>query len=60
MTKCPKIQDIPHKCAKEPLDRVHTDLCWPISPISREGYKYIINIIDEAFSMQFVYYFPLP
>ena len=56
MTKCPKIQDIPHKCAKEPLDRVHTDLCGPINPKSREGYKYIINFIDKASSMLFVYF----
>ena len=56
MTKCPKIQDIPQKCAKEPLDRVHTDICGPINPTSREGYKYVINFIDEASSMLFVYF----
>ena len=56
MTKCPKIQDIPQKCAKQPLERVHTDICGPINPTSREGYKYIINFIDEASSMLFVYF----
>ena len=56
MTKCPKIQDIPQKCAKEPLDRVHIDICGPINLTSREGYKYVIDFIDEASSMLFVFF----
>ena len=55
MTKCPKIHDKPQKCAKEPLDRVHTNICGPINPTSLKGYKYVINFIDEVSSMLFVY-----
>ena len=56
MTKCPKTHDIPQKYAEKPLDRVHTDICGPILPTSREGFKYIINFIDEYSSMLFVYF----
>ena len=48
MAKCPKIQDIPQKCAKEPLDRVYTYF-WTITPTSREGYKCIINLAYSLF-----------
>ena len=42
--------------ATKPLDRVHSDICGPIQPVSREGYKYIINFVDEYSSMLFVYF----
>ena len=47
---------MPHKSAKEPLDRVHTDVCGLINPTTHEGYKYSISFIDEASSMLFVYF----
>lgn len=31
--------------ASKPLELVHTDLCGPITPISREGYKYFLIFI---------------
>ena len=33
--------------AKQPLELIHMDICSPVTPTSREGYKYIINCIDE-------------
>ncbi|XP_028413779.1 uncharacterized protein LOC114536624 [Dendronephthya gigantea] len=55
MTKLPKSQDDPPVCYA-PLERVHTHVCGPIYPVPREGYKYIINFIDEFSSMLFVYF----
>ena len=55
MTRLPKSSDDPPKYATKPLDRVHTDVCGPIEPASKEGYRYIINFIDEYSSMLFIY-----
>ena len=52
----PKSADIPVVKAQKPLERVHSDICGPINPTSQEGYKYIINFIDEYSSMIFVYF----
>jgi transposase InsO family protein len=56
MTKLPKSYDDPPTYATQPLQRVHSDLCGPIEPVSREGHKYIINFVDEYSSMLFVYF----
>ena len=56
MKKCPKTHDIPQKYAEKHHDRVHTDICVPILPTSREGFNYIVNFIDEYSSMLFVYF----
>lgn len=56
ITKQPKSQDDPPRRATKPLERVHTDLCGPIEPSSKEGYRYVINFIDEHSSMLFVYF----
>ena len=56
ITKQPKSSDEYTTHAKQPLERVHKDICGPITPTSREGYKYIINFIDEHSSMLFVYF----
>ena len=55
MTRLPKSQDELIPYATQPLQRVHSDVCGPIDPVSREGHKYIINFIDEYSSMIFVY-----
>jgi len=49
-----KSQDESPAHAKKPI-RLHTDLAGPISPISREGHKFVINFIDEYLSMIFLY-----
>jgi transposase InsO family protein len=54
-TRQPKTHDTPTITATKPLERVHTDLCGPITPTSRDGHKYVINFIDEYSSMIFVY-----
>lgn len=33
--------------AKRPLERVHSDLCGPISPMTQDGKKYILTFIDD-------------
>ena len=55
MTRLPKSHDNPPIYATKPLERVHSDLCGPISPSSREGHHYIMNFIDEYSSMIFIY-----
>ncbi len=55
ITKQPKSKDIPNIKATHPLERVHSDVCGPINPSSREGFKYIINFVDEYSGMLFVY-----
>ena len=37
----------PDKRATAPFEFVHTDLNGPISPVSKEGFKYIINFTDD-------------
>ena len=56
LTRTPKnYHDTPPR-ADKPLRRVHTDICGPIEPQSHEGYRYVINFIDEYSSMLFVYF----
>lgn len=56
LTRTPKnYHDVPPR-ADKPLTRVHTDICGPIDPQSRDGYRYVINFIDEYSSMLFVYF----
>ena len=56
MSKLPKSNDEKPIHATHPLERIHSDICGPISPKSREGYNYIINFVDEYSSMVFVYF----
>lgn len=55
MTKQPKSQDDEPILATKPLERVHSDIQGPIGPPSREGYRYVINFVDEYSSMLFTY-----
>ena len=41
--------------ATKPFEKVNSDLCGPITPPSREGYRYIIDFIDEFSGIGFVY-----
>eukprot|EP00794_Sanderia_malayensis_P020928 gene20928-22982_t len=56
MTKLPKSVDESPVFATHPLEHVHSDVCGPINPTSREGYRYIINFVDEYSSMLFIYF----
>ena len=56
MTRQPKTNDEKPIHATRPLERIHSDICGPINPKSREGYNYIINFVDEYSSMIFVYF----
>lgn len=46
----------PDARATEPLGLVHTDLAGPISPESREGFKYTLSFTDDFSSAVFVYF----
>ncbi|CAI7787450.1 unnamed protein product [Closterium sp. NIES-53] len=37
--------------ASEPLKLVHTDLCGPITPVSKGGARYVLTLIDDATRM---------
>lgn len=54
-TRQPHSQDIKPSLATQPLERVHSDPSGPITPTSREGHNYVMNLIDEFSSMVFVY-----
>lgn len=41
--------------AKKPLELVHTDVCEPITPISRDGHKYFPTFIDDHTHFVMVY-----
>ena len=47
MIRQPKTNDEKPIHATQPLERIHSDICGPINPKSREGYNYIINFVDE-------------
>ena len=55
MCRQPKSSNVSVIKATKPLQRVHSDICGPITPTSQEGYKYIINFVDEFSGMLFVY-----
>ena len=38
---------MPAVCAKFPLEMISSDLCRPMDPISRDGFKYDISFIDN-------------
>ena len=56
MTRLPKSLGEKPILATKPLDCALSDICGPIQPASREGYKYIINFVDEYSSMLFVHF----
>ncbi|KAA8492320.1 Retrovirus-related Pol polyprotein from transposon TNT 1-94 [Porphyridium purpureum] len=35
-------------CAQAPLDLIHTDICWPISPPAHDGSRYFVTLYDDA------------
>ena len=41
--------------AKEVLGLIHSDICWPITPISNGGKKYFITFIDDYSRKTWVY-----
>ena len=38
------------------LTLVHRDLAGPIQPLSKDGYKYVINFIDDYFGLTMLYF----
>lgn len=42
--------------AKTILELVHTDLCGPIEPVGKDGYKYAITFTDDYSGMIFPYF----
>ena len=46
----------PDKRATAPFEFVHTDLCGPITPTSKEGYRWIINFVDDYSGLTKVYF----
>lgn len=43
------------KCAKSPLEIVHSDVCGPINPVSTEGYRYYVSFMDDYTHFTVVY-----
>lgn len=46
----------PDSRASKPLEKVHTDLAGPISPVSKNGFKYCIAFTDDFSGAVFVYF----
>ena len=46
----------PDSRATKPLEKVHTDLAGPISPVSKNGFKYCIAFTDDFSGAIFVYF----
>ena len=46
----------PDERAESPMEFVHTDLCGPISPVAREGFRYAIAFVDDYSGATFVYF----
>ena len=46
----------PDKRAITPLELVHTDIGGPVEPIAKDGFRYIINFVDDYSSAIFVYF----
>ncbi|PIK61473.1 hypothetical protein BSL78_01598 [Apostichopus japonicus] len=44
------------KRANSPLELVHTDLCGPINPIAKDGFKYAMSFTDDYSGLVFVYF----
>ena len=44
------------KRATTPFEFVHTDLCGPISPPSKEGYRFVINFVDDYSGLTKIYF----
>ena len=42
--------------ANKPLQHVSSDVCGPISPPTKEGYRYVINFVDSYSGMGYVYF----
>lgn len=42
--------------ATKPLEFVSTDLCGPITPVSIDGFQYVISFIDNFSGYSFVYF----
>ena len=42
--------------ARKILALVHSDLAGPIQPLAKEGYKYVINSIDDYSGFTMLYF----
>jgi len=42
--------------ASKPLQLIHSDLAGPVGPLSRVGYKYVMNFVDDYSNCSFVYF----
>jgi hypothetical protein len=46
----------PREKSKRPLQKVHSDLAGPVSPIGAFGYRYVALFTDDYSGMHFVYF----
>eukprot|EP00795_Rhopilema_esculentum_P005613 gene5613-10823_t len=46
----------PDKRANAPLELVHVDLAGPIEPADRNGFRYVMSIVDDYSSLIMVYF----
>jgi len=42
--------------ATKPLELVHCDLCGPITPVAKDGFRYAISFVDDFSSANTVYF----
>ena len=45
----------PDERSSKPLEFVHVDLCGPIDPVARDGFRYIIAFVDDFSNATFVW-----
>ena len=46
----------PDERAERQMEFVHTDLCGPITPVAREGFRYALAFVDDYSGATFVYF----
>ena len=62
---CPLSKQVVHRSrqpderATTPLEFIHSDIAGPITPTAREGYKYVINFVDDYTGACFIYFLKL-
>ena len=59
---CPLSKQVVHRSrepderATKPLEFIHSDIGGPITPIAKDGFKYVINFVDDFSGASIVYF----
>ena len=46
----------PDERATKPMEFIHADLCGPLTPTAREGFRYVLGLIDDYSNASFAYF----